>query len=138
MIPAECPIASGEVITGLPFGPLIAEEEFQKARISGVGLLYRNGVASNAPFKALRLEVVKRSDLHRFVVLLKRWIVERTFTWISNCRRLAKDFERHARKTVVLGCRAPRGHSSTKPSRAAMATASARLPAASFSRIPAT
>ena len=54
MIPAECPIASGETITGLPFGPLIVEEKFQKARISGVGLLYRKGVASNAPFKALR------------------------------------------------------------------------------------
>jgi transposase len=49
-----------------------------------------------------KLEIVKRSDLHRFVVLPKRWIVERTFAWISNCRRLAKDFERHARKTVVF------------------------------------
>jgi transposase len=85
-----------------------------------------------------KLEIIKRSDLRRFVVLLKRRIVERTFAWISDCRRLAKDFERQARKTVVLGCRALRGHSSTKPSRAAMATASARLPAASFSRIPAT
>ena len=49
-----------------------------------------------------KLEIVKRSDLHRFVVLPKRWIVERTFAWISNCRRLAKDFERHAKKTVVF------------------------------------
>jgi transposase len=49
-----------------------------------------------------KLEIVKRSDLHRFVVLPKRWIVERTFAWISNCRRLAKDFERHARKTVAF------------------------------------
>jgi transposase len=51
---------------------------------------------------AWRLEVVKRSDLHRFVVLPKRWIVERTFAWISNCRRLAKDFERHARKAAAF------------------------------------
>ena len=35
-----------------------------------------------------KLEIVKRSDLHRFVVLLKRWIIERTFTWISNCCHL--------------------------------------------------
>ena len=49
-----------------------------------------------------KLEIVKRSDLHRFVVLPKRWIVERTFAWISNCRRLAKDFERHASKTVAF------------------------------------
>ena len=41
------------------------------------------------------LEIVKRSDLHRFVVLPKRWIVERTFAWISRNRRLMRDFERY-------------------------------------------
>ena len=48
------------------------------------------------------LEIVKRNELHRFVVLPKRWIVERTLAWISRCRRLAKDFERHARKGRCL------------------------------------
>jgi transposase len=48
------------------------------------------------------IAVVKRTDLHRFVVLPKRWIVERTLAWISRCRRLAKDFERHARKGVAF------------------------------------
>ena len=43
------------------------------------------------------LEIVKRSDCHRFVVLPKRWIVERTIGWISRNRRLARDFERHCR-----------------------------------------
>ena len=43
-----------------------------------------------------RLQIVKRSDAHRFVVLPKRWIVERTFAWISRNRRLARDFERYA------------------------------------------
>lgn len=51
---------------------------------------------------AWRIEIVKRSDLHRFVVLPKRWIVERTFAWISRNRRLARDFERHARKAVAF------------------------------------
>jgi transposase len=41
------------------------------------------------------LEIVKRFDLHRFVVLPKRWIVERTFAWISRNRRLMRDFERY-------------------------------------------
>jgi transposase len=49
-----------------------------------------------------RIEIVKRNELHRFVVLPKRWIVERTLAWISRCRRLAKDFERHARKAVAF------------------------------------
>lgn len=43
-----------------------------------------------------KIAIVKRSDLHRFVVLPKRWIVERTFAWISRNRRLARDFERYA------------------------------------------
>ena len=43
------------------------------------------------------LEIVRRCDRHRFVVLPKRWIVERTIAWISRNRRLARDFERHVR-----------------------------------------
>lgn len=43
-----------------------------------------------------KIAIVKRSDMHRFVVLPKRWIVERTFAWISRNRRLARDFERYA------------------------------------------
>jgi putative transposase len=40
------------------------------------------------------LEIVKRNDMHTFKVLPKRWIVERTFAWISFHRRLSKDYER--------------------------------------------
>ena len=42
------------------------------------------------------LQIVKRSNAHNFVVLPKRWIVERTLAWISRNRRLARDFERYA------------------------------------------
>jgi transposase len=42
------------------------------------------------------IEIVKRNELHKFVVLPKRWIVERTFAGLSRNRRLARDFERYA------------------------------------------
>jgi transposase len=48
------------------------------------------------------IEIVKRSELHRFVVLPKRWIVERTLAWISRNRRLARDFERYARSVEAF------------------------------------
>jgi putative transposase len=41
------------------------------------------------------LEIVKRSDeVKGFIVLPKRWIVERTFGWLNRSRRLSKDYER--------------------------------------------
>ena len=49
-----------------------------------------------------KLEIVKRNELHRFVVLPKRWIVERTLAWISRNRRLARDFERYARTVAAF------------------------------------
>jgi transposase len=41
----------------------------------------------------INVEIVKRSDIGKFVVLPKRWIVERTIGWLNRCRRLAKDWE---------------------------------------------
>jgi transposase len=45
-------------------------------------------------FRQIDVEIVKRSDAAKsFVVLPKRWIVERTIAWLNRCRRLAKDWE---------------------------------------------
>jgi transposase len=42
----------------------------------------------------INVEIVKRSDTAKgFVVLPRRWVVERTFAWLGRCRRLAKDWE---------------------------------------------
>jgi transposase len=42
----------------------------------------------------LRVQIVKRTDdVKGFVVLPRRWVVERTFSWFGRNRRLAKDYE---------------------------------------------
>jgi transposase len=43
----------------------------------------------------IRLEVVKHTEAKRgFVLLPRRWVVERTFGWLGRFRRLARDYER--------------------------------------------
>ena len=46
------------------------------------------------------VEVVKRNELHKFAVLPKRWIVERSFGWLENYRLLWKNCERKIRNTL--------------------------------------
>ena len=41
----------------------------------------------------VNIEIVKRSDIGKFVVLPKQWIVERTIAWLNRCGRFAKDWE---------------------------------------------
>jgi transposase len=45
------------------------------------------------------VEVTKRNELHKFEVIPKRWIVERTFAWLDNFRRLWKNCERKIHTT---------------------------------------
>ena len=46
------------------------------------------------PFGKLRLEIVRRcDDVQGFKVLPRRWVVERTFGWLSKSRRLCRDYE---------------------------------------------
>jgi putative transposase len=52
---------------------------------------------------AWELEIVKRSDIAKgFVVLPRRWIVERTLSWIGRCRRLSKHVENLARSALAF------------------------------------
>ena len=59
--------------------------------------------AARRVLRCLNVEIVKRSDqVKKFVVLPKRWIVERTFAWLNRCRRLAKDWECLSRKALAF------------------------------------
>jgi len=40
------------------------------------------------------VQVVKRTELHAFKVLPRRWVVERTYAWITRSRRTVRDYER--------------------------------------------
>jgi putative transposase len=54
----------------------------------------RQVIEAVAKQPSLRIEIVKRSDdMKGFVVLPRRWVVERTFSWFGRNRRLAKDYE---------------------------------------------
>ena len=58
-----------------------------------------NGQATEeaAAEHGIRLEVVKHTEAKRgFVLLPRRWVVERSFAWAARFRRLARDYERLA------------------------------------------
>ena len=48
------------------------------------------------------VEVVKRSELHKFAVIPKRWVVERSFSWLEKCRRLWKNCERKLNSSLAM------------------------------------
>lgn len=51
--------------------------------------------AEDAAERGIRLEVVKLPETKRgFVLLPRRWVVERSFAWLARFRRLARDYER--------------------------------------------
>jgi transposase len=73
--------------------------------------LYADGGYQGPVFRAavkkilakVNVEVVKRSDHAKgFVILPRRWVVERTFAWLGRCRRLAKDWENLNRRALAF------------------------------------
>jgi putative transposase len=64
---------------------------------------YRGELIEKVKFKfGWILEIVKRNEVGRFEILPKRWIVERTFAWISFQRRTSKDYERQSESSVAF------------------------------------
>ena len=54
-------------------------------------------------WRKLRLEIVSRpAGVKGFVLLPKRWVVERTFAWLNRYRRLSKDYEWHTQTSETM------------------------------------
>lgn len=88
-----------------------AIEMFEKAKqnLTAVEKVLVDGGYTGNPFKAAvksilgaEVEVAKRSELHTFAVIPKRWVVERSFSWLEKCRRLWKNCERLIASSVGM------------------------------------
>ena len=80
-----------------------------RADLSQVQKVLVDGGYTGKPFAAAvqsplgaAVEVVKRNELHTFVVLPKRWVVERSFAWLEKCRRLWKNCERKLNTSLQM------------------------------------
>ena len=81
----------------------------RRANLSQVQNVLVDGGYTGKPFATAvqsllgaSVEVVKRNELHTFVVLPKRWVVERSFGWLEKCRRLWKNCERKLNTSLQM------------------------------------
>ena len=59
-----------------------------------MGPIHRTQLMDKAAFRDFTIQVVKRSDAAvGFEVIPHRWVVERTFAWMTRWRRLVRDYE---------------------------------------------
>lgn len=74
-----------------------------KSCLTGVNSLLADGGYVGEPFaqgvrdilgEHVAVQIARRSELHTFKVMPKRWIVERSFAWLDKNRRLSKNCER--------------------------------------------
>ncbi len=87
----------------------LAMFEQRRADLSRVQRVLVDGGYTGKPFAAAvhnllgaAVEVVKRNELHVFVVLPQRWVVERSFAWLEKCRRLWKNCERKLNTSLQM------------------------------------
>lgn len=93
VVPASTPEREGAKIVLEPVLPYY--RRLKKLWVDGgyTGANFADWVTEHRP--ALEVEVIKRSDdTSGFKLLPKRWVVERTFGWLMNHRRLVRDYEK--------------------------------------------
>lgn len=81
-------------------GALLALEANQASLGEVKAVLADGGYTGEAFAKSVQtligaeVQIARRSELHTFAVIPKRWVVERSFAWLEKCRRLWKNCER--------------------------------------------
>jgi transposase len=83
--------------------------ETNKKHLKKVRKILVDGGYTGKPFaekvrKILKAEteIAKRNELHTFAVIPKRWVVERSFSWLEKCRRLWKNCERKINSSLQM------------------------------------
>lgn len=98
-LPIKCQVTTADVQDRDGLVPLLkaVSQKSPWVKLAFVDGGYAGDKTQQAAYDAsgIKLSVVKRTDrkVKGFIVLPKRWIVERTFGWANRARRLAKDFE---------------------------------------------
>lgn len=79
------------------------------ADFQGVKKVLVDGTYNGPPFAdfvnrtlGAEVEVAKRNELPKFVVIPQRWVVERTISWLEKCRRLWKNCERKLSTSLAM------------------------------------
>lgn len=102
-------VTSGDV-QDKPGGKQLLTKLFQSVALPRLKLLWADGGYGGQPFATwVRAtfgwvwQVVKRNTAVKgFEVLARRWVVERTFGWLNNYRRLSKDYEELTESSETL------------------------------------
>lgn len=80
-------------------------DKFRRLKVVFVDSAYRrDGLVEivRETFGWILQTVLRPVQTKHFVVLPKRWIVERTFAWVSRCRRHSKDYERNPETSEAM------------------------------------
>jgi transposase len=65
----------------------------RKVRLVWADAAYAGKLATWAAAMKMTMQIVAKRDRHTFEILPRRWVVERTFAWISKHRRTVRDYE---------------------------------------------
>ena len=72
-----------------------------RRRLYGQAVCPRGGVVLG---REVEVQIAKRSELRKFEVMPKRWVVERSFAWLEKNRRLWKNCERELNTSLQFIC----------------------------------